>query len=548
VLFFEMDNLSNLSEVIFRRIIGYVSPFDNGNLSDVSDLMRLASVSKRVRTRVVRFLAEPATSARARACVFSDPLKFTDPMVTERPLGLLLLDDPLSTLGSRRSSRISRSGVNGTVADPNPWSLVNVGSIALTPSQDRDMKKRLVLLGCMVPDLRDVHLMMPDTLPSRTGSDVNIHLLFPATVTSASIGTDHPTCVCNVNVSGSSVIQGECIEEFMIIAPSVRLTSIATLVIPKARSLLMSCSVLSFAGIGRLTSLTSLVTRVGGIYVECEPDALTCIGELHGLRHLGMIIPSAWPVTKGALAYLTRLCSLEVHATVDTVCELVQVADLSIKDVTELHIIRDEWDEARVVNSGIARHITEPLGFLTSARSMVHLSLQWCACVFVSPFLIILSLMDKALCLFSGALFCSCSAKLTSVASLDIANLAGTLTKLQITRCPKLRDVGRLTGLTGLVELGIYECPAVIGMLNISELPRLTHLSIDLIRATRAHLGSVAVPLRSLLLNSYTPVDDGILSDADSIVLWLISDQGQWPKVTVAHRYGEAADGEVSDA
>jgi hypothetical protein len=377
-----MDTVSNLSEVIFRLIIGYVSPVDDG---DLSDLMRLALVSKRVRTLVVRFLAEPATSARARACVFSDPLKFTHTIVTERPLGLLLLDGPLITLGSRRSSRVSRSGATGTVADPNPWSLVNVGSIALKPSQDRDMNKRLGLLGCMVPNLLDVHVMMPDTLASRAGSDVNLHLLFPATVTSASIGTDHPTCVCNVNVSGSSVIRGECIEQFMIIAPSLRLTSIATLVIPNARSLMMSCSVLSFAGIGRLTSLTSLVTRVGGIYVECEPDALTCIGELHGLRDLKMIIPSTWPVTKGALASLTRLCSLEVHTTVDTVRTLVQVADLSINDVTELHIIRDEWGEARVMNSGIAHQISSPLGFLRSASSMANLSLQWCACV-LSPF------------------------------------------------------------------------------------------------------------------------------------------------------------------
>jgi hypothetical protein len=84
--------------------------------------------------------------------------------------------------------------------------------------------------------------------------------------------------------------------------------------------------------------------------------------------------------------------------------------------------------------------------------------------------------------------------------------------------------------------------------MSVRQLPRLTHLSIDLSQATWAHLRSVAVPLRSLILSSYTPVDDGILKDADSIALWLISDQGQWSKVTVAHRYGEAVDGEVSDA
>lgn len=150
----------------------------------------------------------------------------------------------------------------------------------------------------------------------------------------------------------------------------------ATLVIPNARSLLMSCSVLSFAGIGMLTSLTSLVTRVGGMYVECEPDALKCIGGLHGLRDLGMIIPPTWSVTKGALASLTRLCSLEVHATVETVRSIVQVADLSIKDVTELRIIRDEWCEASLMNSGVANRISSHLGFLRSASSMVNLSLS----------------------------------------------------------------------------------------------------------------------------------------------------------------------------
>jgi hypothetical protein len=80
----------------------------------LSDLMWLASVSKRVRTLVVRFLAEPATSARARACVFSDPLKFTHTIGSERPLGLLLLDGPLIKLGSRRDDRleaVSRQGI-----------------------------------------------------------------------------------------------------------------------------------------------------------------------------------------------------------------------------------------------------------------------------------------------------------------------------------------------------------------------------------------------------------------------------------------------------
>ena len=132
-------------------------------------------------------------------------------------------------------------------------------------------------------------------------------------------------------------------------------------------------------------------------------------------------------------------------------------------------------------------------------------------------------------------LFLFGSAKLTSVASLDVASLAGTLTKLDITRCPKLLDVGIVSGLTMLVELGIYECPAVTGVLIVSELPRLTHLSIDLSRATRAHLGDTAVPLSRLFLNSYTPVDQSIWRYAYWVAEWLISDQER-AKVTVANR------------
>lgn len=375
---------------IFRVIIGHVSPFGDGSLSGISDLMRLALVSKRVRTLVVMFLAEPDTSTG----VFSDPRKFTHAAAYDRPrrpLGLLLPDGPLSMLGSRMSSRLSRSGATvGPVAEPKEWSLVRVGSIALAPSGEKDMKKRLALLARIVPNLHDVHVMMPNKIESRKGAAVvDVELMFPATVRRASIGTDHPTCICNVNVSGSSVIGGEGIEQLMILAPSVILTSVGSLVVPTARALLMSCITRSFSGIGRLTSLTSLVARIGGAYVDCELSALKCIGELHGLCHLGIVISSAWPVAKGALEHLTRLCSLEAHTTVAKVGELVQVADLSLEHVTKLCILADKGDEMRVMISNDAHGAVGPvgpvgtlgpggtLGFLSSARSMAHLSLQW---------------------------------------------------------------------------------------------------------------------------------------------------------------------------
>ena len=168
-----------------------------------------------------------------------------------------------------------------------------------------------------------------------------MEIMFPATVRRASIGTDDQTCLGNANVSGSSVIGGEGVDQLMILAPDLILASIGSLVIPNARSLMMSCKVRSLSGIGGLTSLTSLVTRIGGTYFDCELSALKCIGELRGLCHLGIVIPSAWPVAKGALAPLTRLCSLEAHTAVDKVSELVQVAGLSLEHVTKLCILRD---------------------------------------------------------------------------------------------------------------------------------------------------------------------------------------------------------------
>jgi hypothetical protein len=94
-----------------------------------------------------------------------------------------------------------------------------------------------------------------------------------------------------------------------------------------------------------------------------------------------MSIPSGLPVTNGALASLTGLCSLEVHATVATARALVQLAGLSLQCVTKICILRDGRDEMRVmssVHSDTAHPISEPLGFLSSARSMARLSLQWC--------------------------------------------------------------------------------------------------------------------------------------------------------------------------
>jgi hypothetical protein len=149
---------------IFRVIVGYMSPFDDGNLSYI---MRLALVSKRVRTLVVRFLADPRASAR----VFSDPLKFNSTM-TDRPLGLLLPPGPLSMLGSRGSHRVTRSGCIGNVAAPSDWSLVRVGSITLLPSSDEDINKRLALLARIVPDLHTVHAMMPES--RKRGPPANI--------------------------------------------------------------------------------------------------------------------------------------------------------------------------------------------------------------------------------------------------------------------------------------------------------------------------------------------------------------------------------------
>jgi hypothetical protein len=224
---------------------------------------------------------------------------------------------------------VTRSGCIGNVAAPDDWSLVRVGS--LLPSSDK--RASITCLG-----------------------NVNVSNL--------------------TNVSGSSVIGGPGIEELMILVPSMILTSVGCLAIPNARSLLMSCDVRSFDGIGRLTSLVALFTRVR----DCEPHALTCIGELHGLRDLGLSIPSRFPVTNGALVSLTGLCSLEVHSTVATARALVQVAGLSLEHVTKLCILRDECDESSV-HSDTAHPISEPLGFLRSARSMARLSLQWCVCV-----------------------------------------------------------------------------------------------------------------------------------------------------------------------
>ena len=78
---------------------------------------------------------------------------------------------------------------------------MRVGSVALLPSSDEDINKRLALLARIVPDLHEVHAMMPE---SRNGG---LQLTFPDNVKRVSITCLGKVDVSNLtNVSGSSVI------------------------------------------------------------------------------------------------------------------------------------------------------------------------------------------------------------------------------------------------------------------------------------------------------------------------------------------------------
>ncbi len=111
------------------------------------------------------------------------------------------------------------------------------------------------------------------------------------------------------------------------------------------------------------------------------------------------------------------------------------------------------------------------------------------------------------------------------------------LTKLEITRCPALVDVCCIERMTRLVELGLYECPAVRTPC-ITDLRRLVHLSLDLSRAYEMHLEIAAIPLVGLHLISDKPIDNSILESVGSITKWLMAEWVQptvFPRVTVAY-------------
>ena len=372
--------LDTLPAHVFRIIIQSVAPFCEGKFTDVADLMRLAVVSTHARRLIVAFLSDHHTAERARAHAFSSPHKFSErknfPYYFFK-LGLLLPPDPMSML-PRDSTNMPRYG-----STPKDWSLANVGSIAMRPFSDSAMRNRLALLTRAVPKLHDVHVLMPVSSDTTTNSnEVRIELRFPATVLSASIGSDHNDCPFSSTVSGSSVISGEGIVHFMVLAPRAVLRSMMPLQIPNVRSLLLSCNVLSFVGLGRLAALRSLalrvehgVTRSSGMNFEFEPGALACIGEVHWLQDLSLHIQPTYPVPSGALVSLTQLCSLEVHGSVRTLRALVQVAGLSLRCMTKLCILRsDRTDRASL---DLRLHQEEPLCFMHSATSLAHLAIQW---------------------------------------------------------------------------------------------------------------------------------------------------------------------------
>lgn len=153
----------------------------------------------------------------------------------------------------------------------------------------------------------------------------------------------------------------------------------------------MSCDVRSFDGIG---------LRVG----DCEPLALTCIGELHGLRDLGLSIPPGLAgyerrprVSHRAL--LTGGARDSGYARVRW-CNSLECCAFSVRmRGTSFRAFRYRASDLRAA-----------WGFLSSACSMASLSLHWCVWVF--------SFRSFDHSRLTRSCFC-----FASLASLDIASL-----------------------------------------------------------------------------------------------------------------------------
>lgn len=454
-------------------------------LLEYTALLHLATASKADRVRVIRFWNTSLRVTSEIEAIVSDPERVFDTRYGWLPHIGILRPNRVEDLPSahRRCPE---------------WSLMQADSACVRASSAAD----IALLTCAAaaaifttPTVSFDSLVLDPRLKC-----LIIDRIDQITRTNGSTDSD-------ALVSGSIRCHG--VTHFAISSNTGQLPSLACIQIPNVQHMLIGSALASMDGIEGLTRLRSLAIKEPGR----SPAVLQSIGRIAALAQLTTLYirftshEVYLKFTSDALPSLTNLVAL-------TVCTVRAAQDLFLHHAREAHACLTGLESLSLLSSKIHPCPWPSLSDLRPLRPVrpLHLDMprltklgidgawysEWRSCTAVT---------DLALSRISGIVHTTETETepVTSLDALGLSNmhrlaslkldnlyklqtltglhglngLRSSITRLVLTRCSNLTDIGIVGSMSSLIELSVFACGHV-RMPSMVELTRLTILSVDL--------------------------------------------------------------------
>jgi hypothetical protein len=469
-----------LPEELWALVLSFVVRRNpTSGLFEHTALLHLATASKADRVRVIRFWNTSLRVTSEIEAIVSDPERVFDTRYGWLPHIGILRPNRVEDLPSAHLRRPE-------------WSLLHADSACVRASSAAD----IALITCAAATVIF-------TTPTVSFDSLVLHSRLKCLIIDR---IDRITRSTDSEALVSGSIRCHGVTHFAISPNTGQLPSLACIQIPNVQHMLIGSALASMDGIEGLTRLRSLAIKGPGR----SPAVLQSIGRIAALAQLTTLYirftshEVYLKFTYDALPSLTNLVAL-------TVCTVRAAQDLFLHHAREAHACLTGLESLSLLSSKIHPCPWPTLSAQRPARPM-HLDMprltklgidgawysEWRSCEGLT------AVTDLALSRICGVVHATETETdpVTSLATLGLANmhrlaslklnnlydlqtlnglngLRSSITRLLLTRCSNLTDIGIIGSMSSLIELSVFACGHV-RMPSMVELTRLTILSIDL--------------------------------------------------------------------
>jgi hypothetical protein len=471
------DSRLELPEELWALVFSFVARRNpTSGLFEHTALLNLATASTADRVRVIRFWNTSLRVTSEIEAIVSDPERVFDTRYGSLPL--------LGILHPNRAADLPSSHLRRP-----EWSLLHADSACVRASSAADIAS----LTCAAAT---VIFTTPGVSFGSLVLDSRIKCLIIDRIDRITRSTDSDALV-----SGSIRCHG--VTHFAISSNTGQLPSLACIQIPNVQHMLIGSALASMDGIEGLTRIRSLAIKEPGR----SQAVLQSIGRIAALAQLTTLYirftshEVYLKFTYDALPSLTNLVAL-------TVCTVRAAQDMFLHHAREAHACLTGLESLSLLSSKIhpcpwpSISDRRPMNLNMPRLTKLGIDGAWYSEWPSHDGLT--AVTDLALSRICGVVHTTETEPVTSLDALGIANMhrleslkldnlydlqtldcLGSsmttllLTRLVLTRCSNLTDIGIIGSMSSLIELSVFACGHV-RMPSMVELTRLTILSVDL--------------------------------------------------------------------